>query len=461
MKHRYVEKVTKDRHILHSLHRIAILRCLKFANLVGSSAFISWLVRADCKPMKGEWSACGPRLWMLGKEGLTEDLMASLDESAWAVPVEFSRGIPKAIAKHYLPRGIDDNNYSVQEIEIEKAKDQYMQVWQEIFKRLPRHSRPRAIATANFGYYAERELARAAEREHIPFIVMHKECLKSKGRLEFFKTVYQRRGRFEGRKILVYNERERDLQVAAQVASPGQVLVCGMSRLDRLHRWRVRENKNRESEKTTLLALGFTPKTGLPRIPRKGPDGGQAVFEYIDSNHEELGWDNFFYNYNETLVKIARDNPDWEVQLKLKSRLRDAEPSIQLMEELKAPDNLKVIVGGDPLELIKNTDVVCGFNTTAILEGLAAGLPVVTPEFDEVIDLKMCDYAVSFGKATYRPDNSTSMYKTLTELLSHRTERTKTLSHNVKDELYKWVGNPDGRAGHRVRQAFEREMVKN
>ncbi len=394
---------------------------------------------------------------MLGKDGLTQDLLTSIEASDWAVPVDFPRSIPKAIARNYLPPGVDDNTYVTQGAALASAKESYRNAWRNIFKAMPANARPDAITTGNFGYYAERELAHAAEYENIPFIAMHKECLKSDGRLAFFKTVYQRRGKFEGRKILVYNNRERELQIAAGVARPDQVVVCGMPRLDRLHHWRRLAEVRRERPRT-LLALGFTPKTGLPRIPRKGDGGSQARFEYLDPSHEKMGWNNLFLNYHETLVRVAKDHPDWVIQLKLKSRHRDAEPSINLLKQLDPPDNFRVIVGGDPLQLILNADVVSGFNTTAVLEGLAAGLQVVTPMFDEVVDPTMRDFAASFEGATHTPNDPASMYAILTDLMQRRLAPLKELPHEVLDMLDLWVGNPDGEAGNRVRSAFEQEM---
>lgn len=445
------------RRISNYVRREIVLQCLELSVHSNAMQLSSRLIRMGCKPLTGSGNRSKPQIWTLGKEGLNEDLLVTIEESGWAVPVDFSRRIPKAIARHYLPPNIDDNTYVTQDAELTSAKEIYREVWRNIFRAMPSDARPNAITTGNFGYYAERELAHAAECENIPFIAMHKECLKSEGRLAFFKTVYQRRGKFEGRKILVYNNREKELQISASVARPDQVLVCGMPRLDRVHRWRklgvVREERPR-----TLLALGFTPKTGLPRIPRKGECGSETRFEYLDPSHEQMGWNNLFYNYHEVLVKIARDHPDWVIQLKLKARHRDAEPSINLLKQMNPSDNLQVIVGGDPLQLILNADVVSGFNTTAVLEGLAAGLPVVTPMYDEVVDPVMRDFAASFEDATHTPNDPASMYSIITELMQRRLAPLKELPQNVLEMLDRWVGNPDGEAGNRVRCAFEREM---
>jgi hypothetical protein len=459
MKYQYTKKKMTFAQMRSKVAQIIAFRGLNISTAMDSQLFASLFIRVACQRVKGFNGKGLSRIWMLGKDGHTEDMLSSLARDKWASPIEFSRGIPKVIAKHYLPPGVDDNNYESDNEVIENAKIRYRKAWQDIFRYLKK-DKPNAITTGNFGYYAERELAAAAEMEGIPFIAMHKECLKSEGRLSFFKTVYQRRGRFKGRKILVYNNRERKLQILSGIAQPEQVVVCGMPRLDRIHRWRKKIH-SAPKNKPTLLALGFMPKTGLPRIPRKGVGGSTlATYEYLDPEHETLGWDKFFQNYHEVLVKIAVDNPGFLVQLKLKVKQRDAEPSVRLVKSLNPPENFHIIVGGDPINMIQRADVVCGFNTTAVLEGLAAGLPVVTPEFDEVIDPKLCDFAANFGDATYRPGDPKAMYSILTELLNRRQGPNRELSNTIKDVLDVWVSNSDGRAGQRVKDVFEKEMKK-
>ena len=445
--------------IINVLRRFIVVQGLKLSVFMNLPLLSGQFIRFGCRPLKGYCGVDRPRIWMLGKEGLIQDFTGSLAGDHWNKPYDFPRDIPKVVARNYLPLGVDDNTYANLDKKIEQVKDDYMEAWRSIIKGLPNSARPDAITTANFGYYAERELARACELENIPFIAMHKECLKSNGRLEFFKVIYQRRGKFEGRKILVYNDRERKLQIDSGVARSDQVVVCGMPRLDRLHRWRETGIKRPERPRT-LMALGFTEKTGLPRIPRKCVEGGGVRFEYLEPEHENMGWFNLFLNYHETLVKIARDNPQWVVQLKLKARRRDAEPSVSLMKKLKAPENLQIIVGEDPLKFLQGADVVTGFNTTAVLEGLAAGLPVVTPQFDEVLQPNMCDFAATFERATYTPDDPASFYAVLSELMNDQRKPQRDLSTPVLETLDMWVGNPDGKSGQRVQQAFLQEIAR-
>ena len=107
-----------------------------------------------------------------------------------------------------------------------------------------------AVISPNFGYHLQRELAAALERRGIPFIVMQKENLNAatEERRRVWHAIYKEgRGKFGGRKILVYNEMERDLEVASGVVDPERVEIVGMPRLDRFHRWR-REQANAQTK---------------------------------------------------------------------------------------------------------------------------------------------------------------------------------------------------------------------
>src|SRR5690606_6086715 len=122
----------------------------------------------------------------------------------------------------------------------ERKKDDYRAFLREVFRIVLEKVRIDAIVSGNFTYFAERELQHAAEEIGLPFIVLHKESLKSPGRQKFFEDLYRnRRGLFRGRRIIVYNNLERDVQIASGVAEPERISVCGMPRLDRAHQWRV------------------------------------------------------------------------------------------------------------------------------------------------------------------------------------------------------------------------------
>ena len=133
------------------------------------------------------------------------------------------------------------------------------------------------MISGNFSYATERELASAMQELGVPFIALHKENLKTPGRVEFFERIYsERRGPFTGRKILVYNKIERDLQIRAGVAEAARIAITGMPRLDRMHAWR-RGNAS-TVQCNHILFFVFSSATGMPRVARKSGDARSGLF---------------------------------------------------------------------------------------------------------------------------------------------------------------------------------------
>src|SRR4051794_26446879 len=148
---------------------------------------------------------------ILPRPGLTEDALSVLQEMPEFSVLSTHAGIMKAIAVGFLPKTIDDNNYANLPPEDEEAKLRYRAFLQEMLRHVRRLIRIDVIVSGNFAYFAERELHCAAEALGVPFIVLHKENLKSPGRVAYFVDLYRRRrGPFGGRRIVVYNTTERD-----------------------------------------------------------------------------------------------------------------------------------------------------------------------------------------------------------------------------------------------------------
>ena len=233
----------------------------------------------------------------------------------------------------------------------------------------------------NFGYYQEQEFAAALEVLDVPYVVLHKENLKSPGREDFFEELYRdKRGRFPGRKILVYNELEKRLQMRTGIAEEERLAVVGMPRLDRIHRWRE-AGGGRNSEGKSVLFFAFWLKTGFPIARRKpwAEDAGEEPRTLF----EDYEWRALVEGTYQAVVRFASRRPDVRVVIKAK-----ADMTPELLAGVGCPSplppNVEIVNGGDPLDLIKDSAAVVGFNSTSLLEAVCAGVPVVSPGFGEV-----------------------------------------------------------------------------
>jgi hypothetical protein len=404
------------------------------------------------------------KIMMIPKDVFIEDVASSLGDCGEFVVYSAPRSVFKAVASAFLPPVVDDNFYVTDDPEIERCKQNYRKFLESMWGAFEKLLKIDGVITGNYSYYAERELATALEKRGVPFIALHKENMKSSGRVDFFLDVYRdRRGPFTGRRIVVYNEVERDVQVRAGVAAPQQITVCGMPRLDRMHQWRRRNAGRRQAsgDGSQVMLFSFTARTGLPRMGRKIRAGFSSAGERLDESLERLSWSTLFRDTHRTFVRFARENPDVRVVIKTKPREREWGPVEEALgASSERPKNLRVVRGGNPFDLIAASDVVCGFNTTGLLEAVAAGIPVVVPWFGEVLDPEMQRYTIELGHAVEYATSAQNLLEQLYKYTSTPALISEELDADKLSALQYWCGNSDGEAGQRVYATVLEEVKK-
>lgn len=393
-------------------------------------------------------------LLVIPKEGLNEDVISSLGSDKRFNIYTVYRKVLKALAAGVLHHSIDDNNYCNVGHDAEQSKLAYRKHLGSLWDMVQRIVPYDAVLTGNFAYYAERELAAALEERGTPFVALHKENVKTPGRVEFFSHVYRtRRGPFSGRKIFVYNEIERQLQVSTGIIPEDRVVITGMARMDRAHRFRQdKDAKGRSTGRPQVLCFSFRQRTGLPQLSRKLRATAGSYQEHMGGGLDELNWNGLFIKYHEAILRLARENPEIRVVLKAKGGERESRALAEILGHVfDLPGNLDVVVGGDPFDLLAGSRVVCGFNTTGLLEALSMGRPVVVPLFEEALGKRMQPYIIDLEDAADYARSPQELVQLLRGYAADRGPSAIELDSCAKRVLQKWVGNVDGRSGERVR----------
>lgn len=349
----------------------------------------------------------------------------------------------------------NNKHYLSDDPKIETTKSEYRdflrQTWKHLLNIMPLH----VVVSPNYGYYIQREFAAALEESGTPFIVLHKENLKSPGRLEYWRAVYEaRRGRFSGRKILVYNDIERDLQVTTGVTDPEKVIVTGMPRLDRIHKWRLQRARIEHTiGQPQVLFFAFDKSDKLPA------SRGSSIPE-IDRRWGSLSWGTLCEKTHAAIANLARLRPDLRVIVKTKSIARHQEDIVRMLRQNDGPlpANLEVVCGGDSFQLLAESNVVVGFNTTAQLEAMAAGIPVIVPWFDEAIDPKTRDFVIELGNSVEYANSPEEIIKLVCGHIDHPKKPHEELTPEVQSALRTWTSNNDGNSRRRVLDAVYREL---
>lgn len=410
---------------------------------------------------RAEKGAAAKTVVILPKAGFTEDVMEALRQARNVRVLLLPRILIHRIAGEFLPYFIDDNNYASCGTQYDANKSRYRVFLQRMIAFLTRFVPIDACLTGNFSYAPDRELASAMTALGIPFIALHKENLKTPGRFSFFERVYaERRGPFTGSLVLVYNEIERDLQLKSGVAE--RVVVCGMPRLDRLHAWRKANAGKTHSGR--ILFFAFSPATGMPRIARKTATPGVVQFEEEDADVAEgaISLSSLCASVYSVVRTVAETHPEIDVTIKTKGRHRDYEEVLELLGFEGAsglPRNLRIVHGGDALPAIAEASVICGFNTTALCEALAAGKPVVLPWFAEALLPEVTPFVIDLRGVCTVAASEAAMHDQLVILSREPAPTPAELGLEVSRALEYWTGNSRGDASKRACAAICHELA--
>lgn len=455
--------------ISESLRRDLWWKAFHWAARCNGAGFAAWLLdHAIAEADNGVEPALeAAQVLVLDKPGMSEDARAAFGgDPRFRLFVLDTVGIKafKAMVSAFLPPEIDDYNYVNDRPDVVAGRAAYRSFMARTWTALAARRRIDAVLTGNFAYYAEREVQAVLQARSIPFIALHKENLKSEGRSAFFVDIYRnRRGRFQGRRILVYNGIERDVQIAAEVAPPEAVTITGMPRLDRMHAWR----RNAAAAKAQVtprrpcaLFFSFMEKTGLPFLPRKDMAGISGNAEALGDDRDTLAWRELTRLFLDAAVALARRAPDIDVVIKSKA---DPRARAALRDHVTAqgevPANLSIVSGGDPMTLITEADAVTGFISTALFEALAAGKAVVSPRFAEAADPAMADYLIDMADAVDYADSPEMLIEAMAAHARARARPPAELSAETAALLRRWTGNADGRAGARTAEAVWNEVT--
>lgn len=425
--------------------------------------FAAWILAHNLRPVQVTTTRDKPLYCVLvlnlNKPGFLEDVAASFDSAPDIELVSWPIYALPSFSAALLSPELSNKRYETNDPEIEASKKRYRRFLSELWSHFSRYKRIDAVLTANYGYYNQREFAVALRQAGTSFIALHKENVKSPRRLKYWHPIYKSRGQFGGSRILVYSDTERELQIASGVADADTVVVTGMPRLDRMHRWRRACSYQPSSELHQILFFAFWRREKLTALERISPKRTRTE---SDEEWSRLNWNQLCEGTYRAIIEFAQSRPDVRVVMKTKPQ------SIRLEEVFKMlgqsadalPSNFSIVKGGDPIKLIAESRAVIGFNTTALLEALAAGKPVIVPDFAEAREPFMADLIIDLGTAVHKAGSPDDIKRLAGRFVDMPAATSSELSINVMQALKQWVGNDDGGAGQRVLEAITHEMTR-
>lgn len=260
-------------------------------------------------------------------------------------------------------------------------------VWPHFMRRIG----AAGVIGAHFKYKQDLHWGPAAHAAGIPYFVIYRESLKlSVSEQAVLTGVCHRLGKFEGTKILTWNDVVGDVLVNAGFVPRDKVVTTGNVRVGKFVA-ACRANRRPPGAKPTATLFSMRAGDSLNGLNA----GSWPANPY-------LGWVRLFERTHSAFAQAAIDSPHarFVIKTKWEHGVHDLIRHSLACRGLDADKikNLEITAKVDPNDLILQSSVVVAFASTTLLEAGLGGGPVIVPEFEEALDpyyrehLKLLDY---------------------------------------------------------------------
>ena len=306
------------------------------------------------------------------------------------------------------------------------------------------------LISFSFLYYAERELHEACSQLKIPFLILHKESIHSEIQRKYFLYTYTKiNEKFKGYKIAVYSKYAKKLLIDSKIVNNQKIDVVGCSRLSESFSYKKLEPKNQ------ILYYAIQNNRGLPTVLMN--TFGKKFFKDMKNDisfNSKYNWDKLHFKTLKVLKTFAKNNPNILINIKVKHG-----ESSKKKEYLNLPDNIKIFHLGAGHTLLKESKVVIGWNTTSVLEGIAANRFILIPYFHKKNKfLKQAELKLGINKSCY-----VNLEKNFTNKLSSliKKDYKKNQNYHNLDALKYHLGNSDNKANLRLNRFIKKNLSWN
>ena len=407
------------------------------------------LVILNLKKMKeiGPQNKVKYKVFVLSKSGGVEDLICSQKKNNKNILyINFNRSIIKRIYEQIYNDG-KENYLNKKNKEILKRK--YFNFLIEFLYYLKKKYPFHAFIGFNFNYFAEVELHRACGELKIPFLVLYKESVITD--IERKYQIYAQRktkNKFEGSKVAVYSDYAKKNLIASNFVKKNKVKVVGCSRLRESFDLREILPENQ------IIYYAIQSDRGLPhRFIKKYGNYFFKEFSGYKFYNPNSNWDFLHLKTLKVLKKYAIKNPHVSIIIKIKNgSLKNDKQYLNL------PKNINLHYYGTGHGLLKKSKIVIGWNTTAVLEGIASNRFILIPYFHSknIKKKKSYELILNLKKQNYG-FTETDFYKKLDTFVKKQYEYKKTYNNLTSLKFY--LGNKDNKAHLRL-DSFLKDSIK-
>lgn len=221
----------------------------------------------------------------------------------------------------------------------------------------------------NLFYITDFELQNVSLKLNKKFLVSHKESIILIDEVQNMLPKYwSKRFKFSNvSAVNVYNNYTKKNIFDSRVLKSNNIFVSGMPRTDQFY-------SNKQSDQRYILFLMYQHTAGLP-CP-----GNEWIKYGLKTNIKKFTWEKNANLTTKYILDYAKKNPDKKFIFKTKPGF--SKNQINLVNSLNLKNCKLIVGGGNTGELIRNSSIIIGLNTTGLLEGMILDKNLITTNFE-------------------------------------------------------------------------------
>ena len=290
-------------------------------------------------------------------------------ESKNIIFLPISARLLKTIYSKYFSKNfkyINDYNYDIEVRNNLSKKLKLFKYWNNFFRILLKFYNIKCVINPNFIYTYLQEFNRAAQLNLVKNVTIYKEGINPAYQNDFLIQNYYANKKYLGDFIFFKNKSIRNSFEKVVKISRSKTYISGLLNIDDFFNLNT-ENQNQLFRATLFYSYPEEKKKGL----------GSKIYDELDiKNQTEI----FYVNF----IKVTNLLSDLKFIIKIKKN--DHYPPLhELLKKykLKLNKNVTVICNEKTvLECIKNSSIICSFNSSSLIEALVLKKPIIEPKLE-------------------------------------------------------------------------------
>ena len=352
--------------------------------------------------------------------------------------IPISARLIKTVYSKFFPikyKYINDYNY-----DIEIQKNTYNQkhlanFWIIFFKLTLKFYNIKCVINPNFIYTYLQEFNRSAQLSLIKNVTIYKEGINPPEQNNYLIKNYYSKKKYTGDFIFFKNESIKNAFENILKIENTKTFVSGLLNIDDF--CNVKNNKDKNIYRATLFfSYAIEKKKVL----------GDKIFKELNVDHET---ESFYVNF----IKITNILTKNKFIIKLKKN-DHLPPFKKLLKKnnLELKDNVKLICNEKSvLECIKNSSIICSFNSSSLIEALVLKKTIIEPRLNWSNSNRKHNFLKEFEHLSLKS-------KYFSELLTFIKEdkKIKYNEEEIKHITRNFFGHVDGKNRIRLIQKLEK-----